>query len=237
MQRLFVPLSFLISLILLLWFIFAPIANLSCTVGDKPCDPQLENLLQPLVGRAFFITDIHSEIKILLAGNARAITSVKRELPATLSITFAEDPPAYILNTKEAQPIQVSLSGATSSHAATEEKLIVFDAASHMTSDFISTNEGVVVPIRHQVLVGILQAINNSLGGAQTPSATIIWEDNTKILLKIPEKPLIIISTDSMREKPYALTAILQSQQINTFAEPISEIDARFNLPVLRTQQ
>lgn len=221
-----VPLSLLILQIF-------RVEAVECRVSSQSqCPESLSVLLdEALVGQPLFLADFPS----LLAGeqfSSQPFTfkSIEKRLPSTATITFELEPLLYLIRTQEGEQVAVGANGSVipTQNWPDDTPTVQINESSEniIAADNINLEY-------HQPLALLI----NSLYKNQIVFQNITWNSADEIRLESPGMPLVIIDSANPDLAISKLQLIINSGKIEALEEPISEIDLRFKMPVLRTHQ
>lgn len=199
--------------------------TIECQLNGEVCPAEVQQSLQNLIGKSFFFqTTPQVVVQALPPGLGYSITSMHKKLPATILLDLQLEKPLYVLTTQQESQAVVAESGVVLTQQTGTGLPVITTQKESGVSEFLD---------QHHAAAAILAVL---LQEKQLTGAQITWKDENNILLKIEQKPIIIISAEVLLERPKIVLTLIDSPQIEAFEEPIVEIDARMNLPVLRTQ-
>lgn len=207
------------------------VLHISCRLQEQDCPSQLQNELSSLKGSSLFFTVFESEIPRAISNETMLVSAIEKRLPGTLVVYVTQEKPSYILRTPEKE-YAVYTSGVA--HELTEnvspndyhifelefplEKIM---EQSHVRSDYHSQLTETSIS-----LYNIPFSLQNST-----------WKDTQFIQFQLQSGVVVYLPTKSAGEKVEILKQILESSELETLPEQLTEIDLRYKYPVLRTTQ
>ncbi len=218
--------------VLLFGYIFIRVENIICKTTDEAVCPEEQELLQ-LRSASLFFTDFAKQQAVLeyAAKHNMSIKNYELHLPNTITLFFEENPLAYSIELETGTAFAVTQLGST--------KILANSSTAADTPIRLQANE-TLLPHNSSQIPKKLHIFFLEFSKTMTPA-----ELSNRILTLHPDF-VEIISADAIRaylpyehpeQKVAQLKQILQSQSLTTLNKPIREIDLRFDLPVLRTQQ
>jgi hypothetical protein len=212
--------------------LFLRIENVLCrTTTDTAC-PDEQELSQLQSASLFFVDFTQQETVVTYAAKHNmTIKDYDLHLPNTIILYFEENSHAYSLELETGEIFTVTQAGTTKILRDTELRT---DAHIQLreSESFLQDNSLTLPAPLHAFLLEFSKATDaTQLSESQlTPHEDFIEiHTNGSIRAFLPyEQP---------KQKVAQLEQILVSQSLTTLNEPVREIDLRFDLPVLRTQQ
>lgn len=207
------------------------VVHISCRIETNDCSSELQNELASLKGSSLFFTQFETQIAQTISNETIVLRNVEKNLPGTLVITLSQETPRYILRLPEKE-YAVYTSGI--SHQLTENvnpnDYHIFDLSfpiekiledTHVRSDYHTQ----------------LSAVSLSLYNPPFSLQNSTWKDTPFIEFKLESGVNVFLPIESASEKVAILKQILESSELETLSEPLTEIDLRYKYPVLRTTQ
>ena len=191
------------------------------------CPAELQESLHILREHSFFFTNIEAVFKATTPNNSiYTIQKIVKKFPATVSVTFSQEQPKYILRIPEAQSenyseTYVGESGIVLNYSSFEEKIVKITWLQEQSE----------LPHQHFIVIANTLAEHAILG------AEVEWKSDSEIILKIPDQPVFLFDTQTLHTQIQKVATIMKAKELEEITEPILEIDMRFTLPVLRTAQ
>lgn len=212
----------------LLFLAFLPVKQIECSVDTNPCPAQLQEETNKLLHTSFFFTNFEKKIlENQNSGQVYILTSSTKTFPSTLHLTFQQEATQYVL----------VVSG-EKNHIGTTG--IILPTATEDPGSVIEWNtQGTVIenqkilPKYHQLFLEIAQTLEKTA----LKNYKIVWNSDQEIRLEIENEPLFIFDSESIQTQLQKVDTIIHARELDEIEEPILEIDMRFDLPVLRTQQ
>lgn len=215
-------------IVTILFLVFLPVKQINCTVENKPCPPELQEKITVLHGTSFFFTNFAQKIlENQLSGHIYILSTIKKIFPNTLELSFQQEAVQYTIivsgEKKQIGETGIILPTVTENVGSTIE----WNAEAQVIA------EQKVLPKYHQLFLHIANTIEKS----DFKNSKILWNSDQEILLKIEHEPLFIFDTESIQTQLQKVDTIIHARELDEIEKPIIEIDMRFDLPVLRTQQ
>lgn len=198
--------------------------------NQQACSPQLISALeQSLLGQPMFFKDY---LPVLVSSGKLtepvSLVYVTKRLPDTLELGFQQELPLYIINYNNQQAV-VSTSGRLFQHAvATASNYFIINSQSDLSLN------GMIQPDIHHTLSSLVTTLQE----LDLAVKDITWVDKSTIRLSMDERAVeAVIDSEHPKQELHKLAVIMKSREYQEFTEPVKEIDLRFTMPVLRTQQ
>lgn len=213
------------------------ITSINCTVQNQPCTEETTRILQKLIGKSIFFTNIEKELNNSQNTSGITIEKIGRELPSTLHIQVKTEPVLYSLESKDSNAkFSISNKGYIFPfvESSNNPTVIVNNAETLISGSSVDEKA-------HQL---ISQIISIQVQGSFLKS--IEYLSSNEIKLQYSELPILIVADPIPVSTLQHLDAIMytvENTQLSTTSadvkpkQPnIKEIDLRFSLPVLRTE-
>lgn len=222
-----------VSLVLIICAsLFLRVENIACRTTTEAACPDEHELSQLKSASLFFIDFTQQETVIAYAAKHNmTIKEYDLRLPNTITLYFEENPLAYSIELETGELFAVALSGATKVLRNSE---LNTDAHIQLReSEPLLQDNSLTLPAP---LHAFLLEFSKTTNSPQLSETQIIpHEDFVEISTKGSIRAFL--PYEQPKQKVAQLEQILVSQSLTTLNEPVREIDLRFDLPVLRTQQ
>lgn len=215
---------------LIFWYSLSrlTVTSVICKQSTGDCTPPTLTILEGLRGSSFFFSDHEALARQKNQGSLPFTTlSIQKQLPGTLIITIREEPSLY----------KLQVGGVLSAVSNSGQLLTVSPSVQAVPTVSTTTIEDATtiktVPF-HQTIVSILNSLPKKYITANT---TIEYYSPAEIRLFLPEEPQLIMSDPPPSYALQHIESLLYTVETATQSQKIKEIDLRFNLPVLRTEE
>lgn len=205
------------------------VKNVEChLLSGQQCSPELVETLQALQGKSMLFEDYASAgANSPSTKQPVTLVAIKKKLPSTVIVTFKHEAAEYVL----VEPDQTSIISETAKAFTGEYNT---DGLLFVQSDqnLISEN-GYIEPDVHHTIMTIKQTAKE----IQLPLTGFHWVDKSTIKLSMENREeQFIVDSESPRLQLHTISLILKSNEYRDISEKKTELDLRFNMPVLRTQ-
>ncbi|MDA1079328.1 MAG: hypothetical protein O2840_01400 [bacterium] len=220
-----------ISLATFLTF-FLRVQTITCVTTSNDFCPNEKDLEEVKNERLFFSDFMANEVILAYAAkHDLRFSTYQLRLPNTLQLSFEENPMAYQVESDTQERFAVSQIG-------TAKPLHDLEP---------DTNKLVIVQIPETYLQANTLVLPENLHLFLLELTTAEYARLNKMLVVVPKSDFIELQIDSgmraflpyeqPKQKLKQLQQIVLSESLTELTEPVREIDLRFDLPVLRTQQ
>ena len=225
-NTIFVPGIFVITA---LFLIFSRVSHIECKLTQNNCTSELQDRVNILKGTSFFFGNYEKKLEQNnFSESIYILESVKKKFPNTLVITLKQEQVAYSLLLNE-ETKYIGESGLLLPSQEKDKKTVQFDWKNEKA--VITDNQ--IIPEYHQKFLSVAQTFKEK----SIENVHFIWNSDQEILLELPNQPLFIFDRDTIETQVKKVDTIISAKELEEIAEPILEIDMRFNLPVLRTSR
>ena len=225
-NTLFVPGIFVITA---LFLIFSRVLHIECKLTQYNCTPELQEKVNILKSTSFFFGNYEKKLEQNnFSKSIYILESVKKKFPNTLVITLKQEQVAYSLLLNE-ETKYIGESGLLLPSQEEDKKNVRFDWKNEKS--LVIDNQ--IIPEYHQKFLSVAQTVNQK----SIENVHFVWNSDQEILLELPNQPLFIFDSDTIETQVKKVDTIISAKELEVIAEPILEIDMRFNLPVLRTSR
>lgn len=212
---------FILFGITVVFIFYLKVTNVECHIKDGQCPESLKQNLEKLKNSSFFFIDIQKElISEKIETETYSFQSSEKKFPGTLRLNFIEESVLYEVKHKD-QTYYVGKLGSILSTNQNNDDLI---KVTWVPNNNFTTS--------HQELAKLA----NISKKFDLKIDEVIWNNFDNIHIFISGQPKIIIDEEGINSKIESIDIIVNSREISEFEGAISEIDLRFNLPVLRTR-
>lgn len=226
----------------ILWaqYRFFLIKHISCQLNAQPCSTELLATLQPVFNQPLITTSLQDIQLVIQASHPQLVLSqVSKELPNRLNLTLSEQLPVIFLTTHDQTQFwgltpQAQLTPLTADQKkqwnVQSSQIPVITMSSSMSAQLSQTRDPLLSEQHKQALL-LLPASLNRLASAQLPLTEVSMEADGSLSALLP--PYTVLFETSMIELiPTHLPSIIK--YIRDHNVPITSIDLRFTLPVLK---
>lgn len=204
------------------------ITNVECTVDEKPCDTDFQTKLQKLKGKSFFFSPLeklsHTEA---FSAPTYTLQSIQKRFPGTIELNYSRESAQYAIKIEE-NTQYIGESGTVLPQESDFQQLTVIwnQEASPLSNNSVTDKY-------HALML----AAALKLQKIPTASPQLLWNSDSEIILKIEKQPNFIFDTQTLETGLKKIDTILQARELAEVEGLITEIDMRYDLPVLRTAQ
>lgn len=225
--RVFAPLLVVTTI---LFLFFTPVLHVKCTIGNNDCPPELQQKIAVLKGSSFFFGNFEKKLEQnRFSESIYILETIKKIFPNTVWVTLKQEQVAYTL-TINGQKNFIGKSGVIVPSSETNDMHFVqFD----WNTEKSIVSENTVSANYHQKILNVAQILKEK----PIENARFSWNSDQEIQLFIPNQPIFIFDTDTIETQVKKVDTIINAKELEEIAEPILEVDMRFDLPVLRTSR
>ncbi len=185
--------------------------------------------LQNLVGKRIFFTDTRHTAEAFLLDQPYTITSIQKSLLGEATVTVEQHTPTYLLQTLDTVQFIVFENGQVKKGAINETDLplytVFFASAENITNNYFE-------PKRHTPLLQLTKDLEKS----SLKVSALSWKEERLLQITLENSVLVYLDPTLLVNKVATLTAVLASPEFQEL-QNVTEIDLRFELPVLRTRE
>lgn len=222
--------SLLFLLLIIVAYRLLRIQHILCQVStDAPCPN--EHHLSELKNTPIFFSNLYKNSVIETYGQAHNLTLKKYKiyLPNIVELNFTKNPLVYSIQLNAAEVYVVSENGVVGILSVPPDLPII----KVQTAVALFPNSDLILEPRLHIF--FLSFIAYQATNTQLATDLTLQEDFAE--LRSVDGVHIFVPYENPEKKLWQLQQILQSQTLTNQNEPLREIDLRFDLPVLRTQQ
>jgi len=200
-----------------------------CYVDYSSCSPAVTNSLKLLVGQRLIGVDTEEHVQTALQPHAQVrLMRLQKNINGELSIFLEPQEVSFVfLPGKNQTPIPITDQG----------RLITGDIDSNwpiflVTPEFNSELQqaGKIEPqLQSQLLVAL-----KTLNALSLPYSSILIVDPRTLHIEFVGQPAALVPLTHAETELYRVREILKAMPTLTIPEPITEVDVRYKLPVLR---
>lgn len=208
---------------------FLSVKTIECHItSDEACSQDLIQALEGIRGKSMFFTNYEKMLdQSQLSKQPVTLTTIQKKFPDTVMLTFKYEPAEYVV----IQPSGTNVISETGKAFAGD-----YDTTGLLPiqsdQDLISDTGYIDTEVHHTIL-----AILTTVEELKLPLTHVYWVDKSTIRLSMENREEgFIVDSESPRLQLYTLSLVLKSNEYRDVSEKKSELDLRFNMPVLRTQ-
>lgn len=224
--------------------LFLPIKKIECKLASgQTCPDKLMEKLVDLQNNPLVITDLHQELPKLDLPAGYTLDRSSKKLPGQVKLVFLEETPAYKINCEDCESeITVGTHQHLLSPNLSEKNNDIPLFFLKANTDTIITNNQI-----NDLYFRPLSDLTQSLYKLNLVFQNGEWISANEIRIDLNNYPEAIFSSDQIAKQVAMLELIIkenafdqaksQNASGSAIATEISEIDLRYNMPVLRTRK
>ncbi len=202
------------------------ITSIICQVENQFCQDEVQQQLQPLIGRSIFFSDLETDVGQQLKDQPFKLKMLRKRLPNQLIIKIEPIEPIYNIRLGETTRA-VDVAGNVQPQSITDLPIVIVEPNCPLINSAWQINL-----TYHSQLIGFWQTLHEK--HLAINELKCLSPDT--VVIKIPDQPKFILHPDSLTLQAQKLSILIESLKFDTFTPIIQEVDLRFNQPVLREQ-
>ncbi len=215
--------------VVLFWY-FARVKTIICTVDSQPCSEEVSAQLRSIHGQQIVGVDVQTAAKKALSEQPVTVLSLKKRLPSTVYIMLQSQPFQYAV--ASAETVRPVTTVGTLYTVPAPTKLVQIAVTPDVLQSALQ-EEKHLQPEIHTALTATAAYVQS----LDEKPARIELLDTTSIRITMKSGAKILLPVAKNAESLVQLGMILTAPEYARLQSEYTEIDLRFKLPVLRKSQ
>jgi len=212
-----------------------PVKKIECKLSSSlECPETLVTALDSLQNQPLIITDFSNLIANLDLPPGYTLSNVSKSIPDTLKLIFLEEKALFKITCLDCEgELAIGTHRHLLSNSAGDEN------NTELSTFFISSNSQKIIE-NNQIKPEYFEPAKNlaeSLYKLGFVFQNGEWVSQSEIRINLNNYPVAIFSHDQISKQIAALELILKGDALSQASAEITEIDLRYNMPVLRTRK
>lgn len=213
---------------------FFLVQEISCynELINQECSDEIKTQLASLHGTSLFFTDVEQTIQRNNNNTVPfTVATIRKKLPATLILSVQPESAAYTLSTLQSDEIHTTASA--NGNVVPQNNIVTSIPHVYLADPSTVVQEQIIQKEFHSTVMTITTAVKDISPAIER----VEYISPQEIRLVQPGVATYIIAEPVPLYLLQHLKTIIEAPELREVPRPIREIDLRFRLPVLRTEQ